>query len=279
MKQKNFFVPLPKPVIGMVHLLPLPGSEDYDGNGLTPILERALEEAHTLARGGVDAILIQNTGDLPPSAEGGPETIAYMTAIGAALQREIGVPLGVNILANGAVSALAVAHAIGADFVRIKVYVGAVVGSEGVLQGAAREALEFRRKVGAAQIAIAADVYDRTSAPVGEMPIGVAADLAWRIGHADALVVTGYSVEDTFERMRAVKATVPDAIVLAGGGATAQNVAQFFQICDGVIVGSSVKDSGKFVGKVDATRLAAFMDAANAAREKFSMNTKEHETK
>ena len=269
-RRRNFFRELNKPVSGMVHLLPLPGSEDYEGNGLAPILDRALEEAHTLARGGVDAILIQNTGDLPPSAEGGPETIAYMSAIGAALRREINIPLGVNILANGAVSALAVAHAIGAEFVRIKVYVGAVVGSEGVLQGTAQRALEFRRKIHAEQIAIAADVYDRTSAPVGEMPIGIAADLAWRIGHADALVITGYSVEDSLARMREVKAAVPNAVVLAGGGTTAQNVAQFFEFCDGVIVGSSIKDTGQFVGKVDSARLTAFMDAANIAREKVS---------
>jgi membrane complex biogenesis BtpA family protein len=266
--QTNFFHTLNKPVIGMLHLLPLPGTEDYDGKGFNPILDRACEEGRILAAGGIDAILLQNTGDLPPSERGEVETIAYMSVIGAALRREIQTPLGVNILANGASSALAVAHAIDAAFVRIKVYIGAVVTTEGILQGASREALEFRRKVGAEHISIAADVYDRTSAPVGEMPIGIAADLAWRIGHADALVVTGYSVEDSFARMREVKRTLPNSILLAGGGATADNIGQFLSTCDGVIVGSSIKDTGRFVGKVDAMRLARFMEAAHTARAK-----------
>ncbi len=265
--QKNFFRTLHKPVIGMIHLLPLPGTEDYDGKGLNIILDRALEEGRTLAAGGIDAILLQNTGDLPPSECGADETVAYMSVIGAALRREINAPLGVNILANGARSALAVAHAIDAAFVRIKVYIGAVVGTEGILQGASRQALEFRRKVGAEHIAIAADVYDRTSAPVGEMPLGVAADLAWRIGHADALVVTGYSVDDTLARLREVKQLLPDAIVYAGGGATAENIGQFLATCDGVIVGSSIKDTGHFVGQVHTARLARFMEAAHNARD------------
>lgn len=265
-ERQNFFAQWNKPVIGMAHLLPLPGAEDYDGGGLEPILERALTEARTLDAGGVDAILLQNTGDLPPRAQGGPETIAYMSVIGAAMRRECKCALGVNILANGTGSALAVAHASGADFVRIKVYVGAVVGTEGILQGTAREALEFRRYIGAEHIAIAADVYDRTSAPVGELPIEVAADLAWRMGHADALVVTGYAVDDSLGRIREVKIALPDAFVLAGGGATASNLKDFFEFADGVVVGSSIKDTGKFVGKVDAAKLAAFMEAATSAR-------------
>jgi uncharacterized protein len=255
-----------KLAIGMVHLLPLPGSEDYRGGGLGQILEQALAEAHTLANGGVDAIMIQNTGDLPPAPEGEPETIAYMSAIGAALRREVASPIGVNVLANGAVSALAVAHAIGAAFVRIKVYVGAVVATEGLLTGAARQALEFRRKIGAEQIAIAADIFDRTSAPVGDLPIEVAADLALRHGHADALIVSGFTIADALARVRAIKAAIPGAIVLAGGGTTADNVGQFLEYCDGVIVGSSIKNTGTFVGTVDPARLAAYMQAVAAAR-------------
>ncbi len=174
----HLFPPSRKLVIGMLHLLPLPGSEDYRGGGLGPILERARWEASTLADGGIDAIMLQNTGDLPPARDGEPETIAAMSVIGAVLRREVACPLGVNVLANGAVASLAIAQAIEASFVRIKVYVGAVVTTEGLLTGAAKEALTFRRRIGAEQIAIMADVYDRTSAPVGDMPIAVAADLA-----------------------------------------------------------------------------------------------------
>jgi len=260
------FPPSRKLVIGMLHLLPLPGSEDYHGGGLNPILERARREANALDSGGVDAIMLQNTGDLPPARDGEPETIAAMSVIGAAIRRDVACPLGVNVLANGAVAALAIAQAIEASFVRIKVYVGAVVTTEGVLTGAAKEALTFRRRIGAEQIAIMADVYDRTSAPLGDMPIAVAADLALRHGHADAAIVTGYSVEDSLARIRDIKAAIPGAVVLAGGGTTAENVGQFLECCDGVVVGSSIKDTGQFVGTVDPARLASYMRAVALAR-------------
>ena len=189
-----------------------------------------------------------------------------MSAIGAALRREIRCPLGVNVLAHGAVSAMAIAQAIGASFVRIKVHIGAVVTTEGVVHGRPHEVIAFRRRVGAEQIEIAADVYDRTSAPLGEMPIEVAADLAHRLGGATALIVTGHSTEQSLSRLRQVKAAVSGAAVLAGGGTTAANVGQFLAVCDGVIVGSSIKDTGQFVGRVHPARLAQFMEAVDQAR-------------
>ena len=75
-KMRMLFAERRKLVIGMVHLLPLPGAGNHTGDSLDSVLERALAEAHALQHGGVDAILIQNSGDLAPALEGGPETIA-----------------------------------------------------------------------------------------------------------------------------------------------------------------------------------------------------------
>ena len=79
-------------------------------------------------------------------------------------------------------------------------------------------------------------------------------------------MVTGGSVEDSLDRLRRVKAAVRGAPVYVGGGATAGNVAQFFEACDGVIVGNAVKVGPEFQGEVDRDRLAAFMEAADRAR-------------
>lgn len=262
----GFFNQLQKPIIGMIHLRPLPGAAAYDGRGVGPILERALEDGRLLEQGGVDAILIQNTGDLPATGDGGPETIAHMAAIGTHLRRECRLPLGVNILANGTESALAVAQAIGAAFVRIKVYVGAVVGIGGVIPGAAQRAQDFIRRIEAADIEIAADVYDRTSRPLVEVPIEEAAHYAAFHGRAQALVVTGGSVDDSLDRLRRVKAVIRTAPVYAGGGTTKDNIRQFLAACDGVIVGNAVKTGTEFQGQVDADRLRAYMEAAHQAR-------------
>src|SRR4030088_1770405 len=101
MERGQFFSRLHKPVIGMIHLRPLPGSAAYAGGGGGPALEQALADGRLLEEVGVDAILLQNTGDLPAMSDGGPETIAHMTAIGMHLRRELSTPFGVNILANG----------------------------------------------------------------------------------------------------------------------------------------------------------------------------------
>jgi uncharacterized protein len=262
----GFFNKLHKPVIGMIHLRPLPGSAAYDGRGIGAVLERALADGRLLEEGQVDAILIQNTGDLPATGDGGPETIAHMAAIGTLLRRELKIPLGVNILANGTESALAVAQAVGAAFVRIKVYVGAVVGIGGVIQGAAQRAQDFIRRIGATEIEIAADVYDRTSRPLVELPIEEAAHYAAFHGRAQALVVTGGSVQESLDRLRRVKAAVTSASVYAGGGTTKDNVAQFLAAGDGVIVGNAVKTGSEFQGVVDRDRLHAYMEAVDRAR-------------
>jgi membrane complex biogenesis BtpA family protein len=268
----GFFDSLHKPIIGMIHLPPLPGSPGYDGQGLAPAVEQALADGRLLAEAGVDAILLQNTGDLPAAGDGGPETVAYLTMLGTLLRRETTAPLGVNILANGAETALAAAHAIGAQFVRIKVYVGAVVGIGGVIQGAAQRALDFRRRLGAETIAIAADVHDRTSRPLGDLPLEEVAYQARFHGRADALIITGASVEDSLQKLARVKAAVPDAPIYCGGGTTVANLGRFLEACDGVIVGNAVMRGPAFQGRVDRDKLHAYMEAAHCARTGLSQS-------
>jgi hypothetical protein len=53
-------------IIGMVHCLPLPGSPSYQGD-INKVMEQAVEDAKTLERGGVDAVMVENTNDSPSS--------------------------------------------------------------------------------------------------------------------------------------------------------------------------------------------------------------------
>ncbi len=263
---RSFFASLKQPIIANIHLLPLPGTASYDGAGLEPIVERALADGRLLMEAGVDAILVQNNGDMPASVEGHPETIAYMTMICTVLGRELKTPLGVNILANGTESALAVAHASNARFVRIKVYVGAVIGAVGLVQAAAHRAQEFIRLVGASGVEIAADVYDRASRPLGDLPIEEAAVQAAVQGRAQALVITGSTVQESFERVRRVRTRIKDRPIYVGGGTNAENVAQFLQEFDGVIVGKALKKGPNASGPIDRELLMPYMDAVNRAR-------------
>ncbi|MGH7161872.1 MAG: BtpA/SgcQ family protein, partial [Planctomycetota bacterium] len=54
----------PGPVLGVVHLLPLPGSPRYAG-GIDAVVARAVKDARAYAAGGADAVIVENYGDAP----------------------------------------------------------------------------------------------------------------------------------------------------------------------------------------------------------------------
>lgn len=254
-------------LIGNIHLLPLPGSREYRGGGVQPILERAIDEARILAEAGFDAILIQNTGDGRFFRDGSTETVAYLTAIGAEIKRLVPCRLGVNVLSVGATASFAIAHALAFDFLRIKVYVGAVVTHEGVVSGSYEEALEYRDHLGADSVAIAADVFDRSSWQLGDWTIEEAARFARERGKADILVITGRSTSDSLTRARAVKTAVPGVPVWCGGGTTPENIAEMLQVYDGAIVGMGIKPRGDMHEPFDAELAKRYIRAAKAGQE------------
>src|SRR5262245_18200982 len=138
----------PKAVIGMVHLRALPGSPAWAGS-MDTVVQAALRDAHALVDGGVDALLVENLNDVPFSAgRVDAATIAAMCVAIAEIRRVTARPFGVNVLRSDALSALAVAAATGARFVRVNVHVGAVVTDQGLLQSGAHDSLRYRRLIG-----------------------------------------------------------------------------------------------------------------------------------
>jgi hypothetical protein len=249
-------------LIGMLHLPALPGGALHDGTPLDTIERHAVAEAEALAGSGFDALLLQNTGDGPPGKDADVATVAQMAAVGQAVSRAVPLPIGVNILKNGVETAFAVAAAIGARFVRIKVYVGAAVGSEGIVEGGAHRALVERRRLGLDHVAILADVLDRTSRPLVDLPLTEAADWALRHGHADALVITGRDVGETLAMLAELRGAGVEAPLIVGGGGTAENVADLLQRADGVIVGAALKDAPDYAAPVSVESARRFVEAA-----------------
>src|SRR5262245_37486893 len=115
------------PIIGMVHLGALPGSPRWSGR-MGDVLSAALADAHAWATAGADALLVENHGDVPFTPERvDAASVAAMAVAVAEIRRAVDRPVGVNVLKSDALSALAVAAATGASFVRVNVHVGAVV--------------------------------------------------------------------------------------------------------------------------------------------------------
>ncbi|MCI0548094.1 MAG: BtpA/SgcQ family protein [Candidatus Rokubacteria bacterium] len=257
---------LAKAVIGMIHLAALPGSPRWSG-GMGPVLEAALADARALAAGGADAVIVENHGDVPlESGRVDPGTVAAMAVTVAEIRRAIPLPVGVNVLRSDARSALAIAVATGAAFVRVNVHVGAMVTDQGLLQYTAAESLRYRRLLGA-DIRIAADVQAKHGVPLGAVPIEQEARDAVARGLADALVVSGVATGEptSGEDLKRIRSAVPAVPLLVGSGATAETAADLLSVADGLIVGTAIKHGGVIGHPVDAERVRRLVAAARGA--------------
>ena len=253
-----------KPLIGMVHLLPLPGSPRYGDDGISRVLNAAVHDARALKDGGVDGLLIENYGDSPfKPAPTDPETVASMTMIGRDILREIDLPMGVNVLRNGALAALAIAHTIGARFIRVNVLTESLVTDQGIINGCAHDLMRYRKQLGAVDVQVYADVRVKHAAPIISRPIEeTSRDMAHR-ANADALIVTGphTGAEPDRDQLRRVKESVPDRPVLIGSGLTSQNASQLLRDADGAIVGTSLKENGIVEGPIDQMRVRELVES------------------
>jgi membrane complex biogenesis BtpA family protein len=256
-----------KYVLGMVHLLPLPGSPGWAG-GMAEVLERAVADAQALEGGGIDGLIVENYGDIPfCKGRVAAHTVSAMTLALAAVGDAVGIPVGVNVLRNDGRSALAIAAVTGASFVRVNVHTGAMVTDQGVIEGDAYETVRYRGQLGV-EVKILADVFVKHAMPLGTLSIEQAArDTAYR-GLADALIVTGSGTGEPTEMadVLRVKEAVPDVPLLVGSGVHERNVAQLLSVADGVIVGTSLKHDGVTTNPVDETRVAGLMAVVGKLR-------------
>ncbi len=243
------------PIIGVVHLPSLPGSPNHVS--LDFVFERALEDARALAEGGVDAIIVENYGDKPFLRSVGEETVACMSVIAWEIRKETGLPLGINVLRNDAKAAIAIAKAVGADFVRVNQFFYASLSPEGLLEGNAGEVLRFKRAI-ECNAMIFADVCVKHAHHFVSLEEYV--ENAERC-LVDALIVTGMSTgrEVDIGDLRRVKelANMP---VLVGSGVTPENLPKIAKFCDGVIVGTYFKRRGR----VDVKRVRRIVDVRDS---------------
>src|SRR5215510_14166257 len=154
----------PRALVGMLHLGALPGTPSAS-HSVEALIEHALTEARIYRDAGFTALAIENMHDRPYLKGGvGPEITAAMTAIARDVKRESGLPLGIQVLAAANREALAIAHAAGADFVRVEGFVYAHVADEGVIESSAGELLRYRRTIGADKVRVFADIKKKHSA-------------------------------------------------------------------------------------------------------------------
>jgi len=254
-------------VFGMVHLLALPGAPLFGGS-IAEVIERAVGDAKAIADGGAAGIVIENFGDKPFGKTIGAETIAAMSRVIGEIARAVTIPFGVNALRSDGLSALAIAVATGAAFIRINVHAGAMLTDQGLIEGDAASVLRRRHDLGADSVAIFADHLVKHAVPVGEVDAAQSAkDLRYR-GLADAIIGSGAETggEADPKRFGLLRTAVPDAPLVVGSGLTAANARRYKGLIDGAIVGTSLKRNGDVAATVDPARVRQVVEAVAALR-------------
>ncbi len=259
--------PVPKAVIGMVHLLPLPGSPRWAGS-MDAVLARAVADAAACAEAGLDGVLVENFGDVPFTPDAvEPHTVAAMALAVRAVREKVSLPIGVNVLRNDARAALGIAAVAGARFIRVNVHTGAMVTDQGILAGRAHETLRLRAALGA-EVCLFADVMVKHAAPLAPMPLEQAARDTFHRGLADGLIVSGAGTgaPTAPDEVRRVKEAVPEAPVLVGSGVDEGSIAALLAHADAVIVGTSIKHGGSADHPVDPERARRLMERVHEIR-------------
>lgn len=257
-------------LIGMVHAHALPGTP-FQGMKLDEVVARAVAEARVLARVGFDGIIVENMHDRPyVVAPHGPEITAAMTRIALAVREAAPkLLLGIQVLSCGEREALAIALAVGAEFVRCENFVYSHVADEGLLErAAAGPLLRYRRQIGAERIKVLCDIKKKHASHAITADLGIADSAhAAELFGADGLIVTGGFTGQPASGADVDEARAASSLpLLVGSGVTPEQVGGLLEHADGLIVGSFIKRGGVWSNPVDAERCRAIVGAAKPVR-------------
>jgi len=256
-----------KPVIGVVHLKPLPGSPFFSGS-LEEVYEAALRDAKALYEGGVDGLIVENFNDYPfLKSRVGPEVIATMSAIVRDIVKEVRLPVGVNVLRNDGIAAIAIAYATGASYVRINAYTDVLVTEQGIVEPCAAEALRYRKYL-SCEVKVLADILCKHAYPLVPLRLEEAIFNAVIRGRADAIIITGErtGIEPNLMEVKKAKEVTSGTPIFVGSGLRPDNVKEYLKYADGAIVGTWFKKGGDVSREVDVKRVREFMDKVREVR-------------
>jgi uncharacterized protein len=258
MTQSRFLSTSEPVIIAALHLPDLSVARE---SSMVFLEDYVLTNATVFAQAGMPALMLQDqTRQVGPASTA---TIAIMAALGRLISKEFpAMELGIIIQAHDAEGPIAIAHATGASFVRLKVFVGAAMTIEGPRTGLAVAARTYRHDLRRDDIALLADVFDRTSVPMIEVSPEEAAQAAVKLG-ADGLILTGATFADSLDRARKAKSAGIRRPILIGGSVTDANITDALAVAEGAVVSTSLMRDGSSDGDVlrwDADKTRRFMD-------------------
>jgi membrane complex biogenesis BtpA family protein len=254
-----------KPIVGMVHLAPLPGSPFDQGLSREAILDRARRDLDVLLSAGFDAVSFSNESDRPFVNVIPREQIALFTHLVSRLTENLTIPFGCGMLIDPLAS-LAVAHAVGARFVRVSY--GVTAGIFGFEVHAPGDILRYRRQIGATDVQTFVNVVPHmgTSLDARSMADIIQSAAVWT--GPDAIQVGGPSAgaAPDLEFVSTLRARVPGVPIIISSGITNESLAMALEVGDGIIVGTSLKVDGSIWNPIDPQRASSFMQRVRDVR-------------
>lgn len=250
-----------KPLIGMVHCLPLPGTYKAETE-IGQVIERAVSDARCLEAAGFDGIMIENE-DLCCDLQMKKVQLSGLSMVMYAVRSAVSLPIGLCCGCLNYEEALSIALVGGGSFVRLPIFVDTMMNYNGIVFPCSAKAVNYRKEIGAQHISIFADVQVKHYYMLNpEVEIGVSAQWAQRQG-ADAVIVTGSRtgeetpLKDLEEVRRAVN--IP---VIVGSGVDEENIEAQLQASDGLIIGTSLRKEGRMSEPIDSIRAGHLVEVA-----------------
>lgn len=239
-----------KYIIGMIHLKPLPGTPDYDGD-LNSVYESALEDLKKLQEAGFKYAIVENMGDEPFTTKK-LDLLTYSAylKILTLLKEKAKLKLGVSIQMNHWKEMLFSCHTTNCEFIRIGAFAEERMALEGKIGPCAGELLRLKKQIDS-NIKIAADIQVKHTVSTVE---GFETEYILKTASkfADYIVATGAETgkpidENYLKELR----ELTDKSIWVGSGVNEKNIKNILKHSDGVIVGTSIKKDNITTNPVD----------------------------
>ncbi|MGD8458454.1 MAG: BtpA/SgcQ family protein [Anaerolineales bacterium] len=251
-----------KLVLGLIHLLPLPGTPLYKEGDFEVTLEKALKDSHALVRGGADGCLVQTVDRIYPSGDDADYArVSAMAVITHEVKKTTGDDffVGTQIMWNCITPSLAVAKVTGAQFTRATALTGTTVSPFGLVNADPHKVGMYRRQIGAQDIAIVAEIHGYHYKGFGgnDLPLPMRARMAMNAG-ANAVEIMDADEEINNQMVHDIKAAFPNIPIILGGKTDLENVTRRMKEADGAFVGS-VFEKGEWGRNIDESIVKEFV--------------------
>lgn len=243
-----------KLVIGLIHLIPLPGTPLHEEGNLEKALDKAIADAQALYKGGADGCLVQTVDRIYPKGDDADYArVSAMAIITHEVRKATGPEfiIGAQIMWNCITPSLAVSKVAGAQFTRCTALTGTTTSPFGLIDADPHKVGMYRRQINAQDIAMVAEIqgYHYKGFSGDETPLPMRARMAVNAG-ADAVEIMHADEEINNRMVQDIKSAFPDIPVILGGKTNLENVTRRLKEADGAFVGS-VFEKGQWGRNID----------------------------